>query len=125
VLIVEDNEVNRLIGEEYLRALGLSVRLADSGEAALAVVAHETPSLVLMDLQMPGMDGLETTRRLRALQRVGALPHFPIVALTAHALDSDAQLSRAAGMDGFLSKPIMLDTLRRELRRWLPGVRED
>lgn len=120
VLMVEDNEVNRLIGDEYLRTLGLRVRLADSGEAALAAVAEETPSLVLMDLQMPGMDGLETTRRLRAMQRVGALPHFPIVALTAHALESDAQLSRAAGMDGFLSKPIMLETLRRELGRWLP-----
>lgn len=124
VLMVEDNEVNRLIGDEYLRALGLAVRLADSGEAALAAVAAETPSLVLMDLQMPGMDGLETTRRLRAMQRDGALPHFPIVALTAHALESDAQQARAAGMDGFLSKPIMLETLRRELGRWLPALRE-
>lgn len=125
VLMVEDNEVNRLIGDEYLRALGLTVRLADSGEAALAAVAEETPSLVLMDLQMPGMDGLETTRRMRAMQRDGALPHFPIVALTAHALESDAQLSRAAGMDGFLSKPIMLETLRRELSRWLPALRDE
>jgi PAS domain S-box-containing protein len=123
VLMVEDNEVNRLIGAEYLRSLGLRVRLAESGEAALCAVAEETPSLVLMDLQMPGMDGLETTRRLRAMQREGTLPHFPIVALTAHAQESDARLSRAAGMDGFLSKPIMLDTLRRELSRWLPGLR--
>ena len=74
---------------------------------------------------MPGMDGLETTRRLRAMQRDGSLPHFPIVALTAHAQESDAQLSRAAGMDGFLSKPIMLDTLRRELSRWLPSLRHE
>ncbi len=125
VLMVEDNEVNRLIGEEYLRSLGLRVRLAESGEAALCAVVEETPSLVLMDLQMPGMDGLETTRRLRAMQRDGSLPHFPIVALTAHAQESDAQLSRAAGMDGFLSKPIMLDTLRRELSRWLPSLRNE
>ena len=125
VLMVEDNEVNRLIGEEYLRSLGLRVRLAESGEAALCAAAEETPSLVLMDLQMPGMDGLETTRRLRAMQRDGSLPHFPIVALTAHAQESDAQLSRAAGMDGFLSKPIMLDTLRRELSRWLPSLRHE
>jgi PAS domain S-box-containing protein len=122
VLMVEDNEVNRLIGQEYLRTLGLDVRLAESGEAALAAVAETTPSLVLMDLQMPGMDGLETTRRLRAMQRDGTLPHFPIIALTAHALESDAQLSRAAGMDGFLSKPIMFDTLKRELGRWLPEL---
>ena len=124
VLMVEDNEVNRLIGEEFMRALGLPVRLAESGEAALAAVADEMPSLVLMDLQMPGMDGLEATRRIRAMQRDGVLPHFPIIALTAHALESDAQMSRAAGMDGFLSKPIMLETLKRELSRWLPSLRD-
>jgi PAS domain S-box-containing protein len=122
VLMVEDNEVNRLIGDEFLRALGLPVRMAENGEAALASVAQQVPSLVLMDLQRPGMDGLEATRRLRALQRDGELPHFPIIALTAHAAESDAQLSRAAGMDGFLSKPILLDNLRRELARWLPAL---
>jgi CheY-like chemotaxis protein len=122
VLMVEDNEVNRLIGDEFLRALGLPVRMAENGEAALASVAQVVPSLVLMDLQMPGMDGLEATRRLRAMQRDGVLPHFPIIALTAHAAESDAQMSRAAGMDGFLSKPIMLENLRRELARWLPAL---
>ena len=124
VLLVEDNEVNRLIGDEFLRTLGLPARVACSGEDALAACAADPPALVLMDLQMPGMDGLETTRRLRALQRAGRLPHFPIVALTAHALESDAKQAKAAGMDGFLSKPIMLDALRRELSRWVPSLRD-
>ncbi|RQP23148.1 response regulator [Albitalea terrae] len=123
VLMVEDNEVNRLIGEEFLRALGLPSRMAENGEDALACVGESTPSLVLMDLQMPGMDGLEAARRMRAMQRDGVLPHFPIIALTAHALESDAQMARAAGMDGFLSKPIMLEQLRRELEKWLPALR--
>ena len=124
VLVVEDNEVNRLIGNEFLRAMGLPVRVVESGEAAMLACAEEPPSLVLMDLQMPGMDGFEATRRLRALQREGRLPPFPIIALTAHALGSDAIKATAAGMDGFLSKPIMMETLRRELARWLPGLRE-
>jgi PAS domain S-box-containing protein len=124
VLVVEDNEVNRLIGDEFLRAMGLPARVVDSGEAALQACVAEPPSLVLMDLQMPGMDGFEATRRLRALQREGRLPPFPIIALTAHALGSDAAQSSAAGMDGFLSKPIMFDTLKRELARWLPVLRE-
>ncbi|WP_280152875.1 PAS domain-containing hybrid sensor histidine kinase/response regulator [Piscinibacter sp. XHJ-5] len=124
VLMVEDNEVNRMIGDEFLRALGLPTRVVASGEEALAACAQEPPSLVLMDLQMPGMDGFETARRLRAMQDDGRLPPFPIVALTAHALESDAVRSRAAGMDGFLSKPIMLESLRGELARWLPALRE-
>ncbi len=123
LLLVEDNEVNRLIGEEFLRALGLPVRVADSGEAALAACQAEPPSLVLMDLQMPGMDGFEAARRLRALQRQGQLPPFPIVALTAHAMGSDEIAAAEAGMVGFLTKPIMLATLKTELERWLPQLR--
>jgi len=122
VLVVEDNEVNRLVCSEFLHAIGVPVRVADGGEAALSACAAETPSLVLMDLQMPGMDGFEATRRLRALQRDGSLPPFPIVALTAHAMAGDAADASAAGMDGLLCKPIMLGALRLELSRWLPAL---
>ncbi|MEF7614337.1 PAS domain-containing protein [Aquincola sp. MAHUQ-54] len=120
VLLVEDNPVNRMIGEGFLRALGLDPRTADDGVQALAACAADTPALVLMDLQMPVMDGLEATRRLRALQRAGRLPYFPIIALTAHALQSDRDLAAAAGMDGYLTKPLMLEALRSELQQWLP-----
>lgn len=120
VLLVEDNAVNRMIGEGFLHALGLVTHTADDGAQALAACVRLAPALVLMDLQMPVMDGLEATRRLRALQREGRLRHFPIVALTAHALESDRERAVAAGMDGYLTKPLLLEALRAELQRWLP-----
>ena len=70
---------------------------------------------------MPVMDGLEATRRLRVLQGDGRLPQFPIVALTAHAMDGDREQALAAGIDAYLTKPILLDALRGELARWLAG----
>ncbi|MDT7837359.1 PAS domain-containing hybrid sensor histidine kinase/response regulator [Aquabacterium sp. OR-4] len=119
VLLVEDNEVNQLVGQELLHALGLHTTLAGNGASALTACLERPPSLVLMDLQLPGMDGLETTRRLRAMQRDRRWPGAPIVALTAHASPEDHAACRAAGMDGVLTKPLQLDTLRRRLARWL------
>ncbi|CAN5180854.1 hypothetical protein BH11PSE9_BH11PSE9_02790 [soil metagenome] len=119
VLVVEDNALNQIIAREMVAAVGLAPSVASSGEEAMASCEKEPPDLVLMDIQMPGMDGLETTRRLRALQAAGRLPRFPIIALTAHAMDSDRLASLAAGMDEHLSKPIQLDRLRSVLRHWL------
>ncbi len=119
VLVVEDNALNQIIAREMVAALGLAPSVASSGEEAMACCEKDPPDLVLMDIQMPGMDGLETTRRLRALQAAGRLPRFPIIALTAHAMDSDRLASLAAGMDEHLSKPIQLDRLRSVLRHWL------
>jgi PAS domain S-box-containing protein len=124
VLVVEDNAVNRMIAEEFLRALGLDCRTADDGAQALAACTRAAPRLVLMDLQMPVMDGLAATRALRERQRRGELPEFPIVALTAHAMETDAQACRDAGMVGYLTKPLMLDALRAELARWVPEMVE-
>ena len=99
---------------------GILARTAVDGEQALQACAMEPPRLVLMDLQMPVMDGLAATRALRERQRRGELPDFPIVALTAHAMSTDADACRAAGMVGYLTKPLLLDSLRAELARWWP-----
>jgi signal transduction histidine kinase/CheY-like chemotaxis protein len=119
VLLVEDNPVNQMVGKAFLQALGLQVRVADGGSEALASCQDDPPDLVLMDLQMPGMDGLEATRRLLALQREGRWPGAPIVALTAHASDTDRSACLAAGMLGVLTKPLSLDRLQRQLLPWL------
>ena len=119
VLLVEDNAVNQIVGEAYLQALGLRVRLADDGPAALAACLERAPALVLMDLQMPGMDGLEAAARLLALQRQGRWPGAPIVALTAHAGDADRDACLAAGMSGVMTKPFTIDGLQRQLAPWL------
>ena len=78
------------------------------------------PALVLMDCQMPGMDGYAATQELRRLERAGARPRFPVVALTASVLDRDRERCVAAGMDDFLTKPLDLGELRRAVERWAP-----
>ena len=119
VLVVEDNLLNQIIAREMVAALGLRPAVVGSGEEAMLSCRSTPPDLVLMDIQMPGMDGLETTRRLRALQDAGEMRRFPIIALTAHAMASDRQASLAAGMDEHLTKPVQLEQLRSVLSRWL------
>ncbi|MCV2368438.1 response regulator [Roseateles oligotrophus] len=125
VLLVEDNQINQVVALEFLAVMGLRTRLAKNGLEALAAAQASPPDLVLMDIQMPGMDGLECTRQLRELQRAGKLPAFPILALTAHALESDIAASMAAGMDEHLTKPLDFAALRSRLGRWLalPGLK--
>jgi signal transduction histidine kinase/CheY-like chemotaxis protein len=118
VLVVEDNALNRLIAHEMLGAMGAQALLAESGEAALELCETATPDLVLMDIQMPGLDGLETARRLRRLQAGGRLPAFPIVALTAHAMPGDREASLQAGMDDHLTKPIQFPELQAVVDRY-------
>jgi CheY-like chemotaxis protein len=119
VLLVEDNHINQVVAMEFLSLMGVQARLARDGLEALDACAQEVPDLVLMDIQMPGMDGLECARRLRAQQADGLLPRFPILALTAHALESDVSASMAAGMDEHLTKPLDFAALRTHLGRWL------
>lgn len=119
VLLVEDNHINQVVALEFLSLMGVDSRLAKNGLEAVAACLEAAPQLVLMDIQMPGMDGLECARRLRQLQAEGQLPHFPILALTAHALESDVVASMEAGMDEHLTKPLDFAALRSRLDRWL------
>ena len=118
ILVVEDNEVNRELVLHMLDGLGLQVTAAADGFEALALAATASFDLVLMDMQMPGMDGLQTTRALRALP---GWADTPIVALTANAFDEDRRTCLAAGMTEFLAKPISAEALFNQLLRWLPA----
>ena len=116
ILLVEDNEINRLVASELLAGLGLAATMAGSGIEALDIARQQAFDLVLMDIQMPGLDGIETTHRLRQL---ASFARTPVVALTAHAMLGDRQRFLDAGMDDYLAKPIEEAELLRVLRRWL------
>lgn len=116
VLLVEDDDVNRTIATFMLRELGHEVALAEDGVQAVAMASARAYDLVLMDMQMPRMDGIEATRRIRALP---GHAHTPIVAITANAFDRDRQACLAAGMDDFVTKPIVPEQLRQVLQRRL------
>ena len=119
VLLVEDNIVNRMIGAEMLKSFGLEVMEAEDGAQALTLLEKQRVDLVLMDIQMPVLDGYAATRRLRERETRLRLPRVPIVALTANAFDEDAAQSMAAGMDAHLAKPYSRVQLRELLQRWL------
>lgn len=127
VLVVEDNPVNRQVAAAMLERLGCQVSLAESGEQALQAVRQEAFDLVLMDVQMPGMDGLETVRRLREL---GGWPaQVPVVAMTAGGPGAEQARCLAAGMSDYLTKPLDRDALAASLqglrRRSVPTVADD
>lgn len=119
ILLVEDNAFNRAIVKARLAEWGMQVIEAEHGHEALRVLeAGARPAAVLMDLEMPGLDGLDTTRALRATMR-GALQHVPVLALTGHCSPERRTAASAAGMDGFLVKPVDPAALRQELIRVL------
>jgi CheY-like chemotaxis protein len=115
VLVVDDNEVNLLIAREMLLSAGLSVETADNGAEALGRVTGGRFDVVLMDMQMPVMDGLEATRRIRQLP---GLQRLPVLAMTANAMAADRERCLQAGMDEVLVKPIAPDELIAAVRRW-------
>ena len=117
VLLVEDNPVNQEIAAELLHQAGVVVTRADDGEQALEQLGRQAFDLVLMDVQMPGIDGHETTRRLR---RMPGLERLPVIAMTANALASERAECLDAGMDDHLAKPFEPEELMARLRRWLP-----
>ena len=114
VLLAEDEAVNRLAVRQFLRKIGHQPTAVANGREVLEALAAERHDCVLMDIQMPVMDGLEATKALRS----GAVPgaeDIPIIALTAHAMKGDREQFLAAGMDGYLSKPVELSDLERLL----------
>jgi signal transduction histidine kinase/CheY-like chemotaxis protein/HPt (histidine-containing phosphotransfer) domain-containing protein len=120
VLLAEDNPVNQKLAMAMLARLGLTVDIANNGQEALAMAAEQAYDIVLMDCQMPVMDGFAATAALRAGPTQGG-KRLPIVALTANAMEGDRNKCLAAGMDDYLAKPYSMDQLRQVLNRWLSG----
>lgn len=117
VLVVEDNLVNQKVAMRMIQKLGYSVDVVADGRAAVDALEKEPYDLVLMDCQMPVMDGYEATEEIR--RREGDQKHTPIVALTAHAVASNRQRCLEIGMDDFVTKPVTTDQLRRVLENWI------
>jgi two-component system cell cycle response regulator DivK len=105
VLIVEDNDKNMKLARDVLRVKGYRVVEAESAEAALACVAGEVPDLVLMDIHLPGMNGIQALQRLRDIEATRAVP---VIAFTASVMPQDKHEITSAGFDGFVAKPINL-----------------
>ncbi len=116
VLLVEDNNVNQLVALGQLQRLGHECIIAAGGHSALELVRSEPFDLVLMDCQMPDMDGYEATRRIRQME--GAIARVPIIAITAHALPGEREKCLAAGMNDYLAKPVSLEQLGAVIRLW-------
>jgi len=125
VLLAEDNKVNQEVAMIMLESFGLQVDIAENGLAALAASKRQTYDLILMDMQMPEMDGLEATRKIRSMERMEDIsPEVVIVALTANAMEGDMESCMESGMNGYLSKPFSITQLYESLTPWLHVPRE-
>jgi CheY-like chemotaxis protein len=119
ILIVDDNQLNLKLTRILLEKNGYLVRTAGDGNEALALLAEFSPRLILMDVQLPGMDGLEVTRRIKSNPSMSAII---VVALTAYAMKGDEEKARAAGCDGYITKPIDTRTLPTQIREYLEST---
>lgn len=108
ILLVEDNEMNRDMLSRRLTRRGYEVVMAVDGEQGVAMATSESPALILMDMSLPGIDGWEATRRIKAAPATRAIP---VIALTAHAMEGDREKALAAGVDDFDTKPVELERL--------------
>ena len=123
VLLAEDNPINQVVARNMLRRMGCEFDLVDNGRAAIDAIQKRAYALVLMDQQMPEMDGFAATAAIRAREAATGASRLPIVALTANALPSDREACLASGMDDYLAKPYTAGQLHRVLARWLPARR--
>ena len=116
VLLVEDNPINQMVARKMLEKIGIEVRIAGDGQEALDVLEQETFDAVLMDCQMPVMDGFEAARRIREQE---ALSELPVIAMTANVMEGDREKCIAAGMNDYIGKPVVEADLKKTLARWL------
>lgn len=116
VMLVEDNQMNSRLVEYVLNRDGFTVSVMADAEQAIRAAADDPPDIMLMDIQLPGMDGLEATRQLK---KNPVTAKIPIVAITAHAMTGDEERIRAAGCEGYISKPIDTRELAKTLRKYL------
>jgi len=121
ILVVEDNPLNMELVSDILEAHGYEVRQAINGKEAVQEVENQVPDLILMDIQLPGLDGLTVTGIIKDNPKTGNLP---IIALTAHAMRGDEQKAREAGCDGYISKPIDTRSLPQTIRQFLDAASE-
>ncbi|MEM7406878.1 MAG: response regulator [Pseudomonadota bacterium] len=119
VLLVEDNANNRKIVQTLLKRLGIDPVIAEDGAAAVAAFSADRFDLILMDIQMPNMDGLEASRRIREMEVRDGLGHTPIMAVTANALPEDRTACTDAGMDDFIAKPVRRKPFLEAVDHWL------
>ncbi len=119
VLVAEDNHINQVVAVAMLKRLGYTVAIAQNGREAVEMCTHDHFAAVLMDCQMPQLDGYDATREIRKRERGGR--HMPIIAVTAHAMTRDRDHCLEAGMDDYVSKPLRAGELEAALCRWLPA----
>ena len=117
ILIVEDDRINRKLFREILHANGYDTCEAESGQTGLEMASTDHPNLILMDIQLPGMDGLQA---VGALKRNPATSAIPVLALTGYAIQGDRERILAGGFDDYLTKPVDIDHLLEAVRKWLP-----
>ncbi len=122
ILVIEDNDVNRELVEDLLSVAGHAVVACPSGEEGLAWLATARPDLILMDVNLPGQDGLTLTRRIKARPETA---HIPVVALTAYAMTGDRDRIMAAGCDGYISKPIDVRQFPAQVARYLAAPADE
>ena len=120
ILYVEDNFENKLFVRRVIESMGHEMLEAETGYQSLDMAAERPPDLILMDINIPGMDGLETTVKFK---QNGNLSHIPVIALTANAMKGDKERCLAAGCDGYLQKPIGVSDLRKTVQEYADKVK--